>query len=192
MITKFGIKTGLLLWVIIGVALTVLPPSVPPDAHGINPWEIAQKAFNILLLIDIILFFAGGSLKNFFSDREKNIKETLETAEKDKEEYQEKVKEINRRLETLDDEISEIIEKARKEALDEKEAILSKARNDAERLVEMTRREIEAEYIMANKELKSKIADLAIDKSRELVTKNINSADQKKLVKEYIQFLKEE
>ncbi len=190
MITKFGLKTGLIFWGIVAVLLAVFGGGGSHDPHAINIWEIAQKAFNILILLDILFFASGNYLKEFFTGREEQIKSDLKTAREDRAKFEKDLKEIQDRMSSLDSEIDEILNNARKQGEAEKDEIISKAKSEAEKIIAMTKEEIEVEYQQAQKKLQAKIADLAIEKSREIVQAQIKPKDQEKLVKEYISWLK--
>jgi F-type H+-transporting ATPase subunit b len=183
MITKFGIKIGLILWVALAAFLFIFGSGKEAaDPHSINLWEIAQKSFNILLLLDIILYFTGGNLKNFFKNRERTIKSEMETAAESSKELSARLSETKERVDKLAAEIENIIQKARKEADEEKQAIIQKARKEAQRTVELTKREIELEYSLASKKLKALIASLAIERTEEILRKTLKPEDAKDLI----------
>jgi F-type H+-transporting ATPase subunit b len=189
MLTKFGIIIGSIFWVLLAVVLFIFSGKESADPHGINLWEIAQKAYNIFLLLDIILYFTGGNLKTFFKKREQTIKEEIGSAAKDKKEIETRIEEMKERLSNLDGEIDNILQKAREEAAAEKQAIIEKAKKESERTIELTKREIELEYAVATRELKARIATLAIEKSEEILKKTIKPDDAKKLIEKNIHHL---
>jgi F-type H+-transporting ATPase subunit b len=186
MLTKFGIIIGSIFWVLLAVVLFIFSGKESADPHGINLWEIAQKAYNIFLLLDIILYFTGGNLKTFFKKREQTIKEEIGSAAK---EIETRIEEMKERLSNLDGEIDNILQKAREEAAAEKQAIIEKAKKESERTIELTKREIELEYAVATRELKARIATLAIEKSEEILKKTIKPDDAKKLIEKNIHHL---
>lgn len=190
MITKFGIKIGLICWLVLAVFLFVFGSGKEAvDTHGINLWEIAQKAFNIVLLIDIILYFTGGNLKEFFKKREKTIKDEMHSARESTGELNAKLKETKERMDKLSTEIEDIISKAKKDAEQEKQAIIEKAKKEAQKAVELTKREIELEYSIASRDLKAAIASLAIEKTEEILRKTLKPEDARKLIDKSIEQL---
>lgn len=189
MLTKFGIIKGSVFWVLLAVVLFIFGGGEPADPHGINLWEIAQKAYNIVLLLDIILYFTGGNLKSFFKSREQGIKEEIDSAARERKEMESRMAEMKERLSSLDREIEDILQKARDEAAAEKQAIIEKAKKEAVRTIELTKREVELEYAVAMKQLKARIASLAIEKSEEILRKTIKPADARKLIEKNIRHL---
>jgi len=189
MITKFGLKIGFIFWIVVGIFLAVFSSEGGHDPHAVNPWEIAQKAFNIILLLDIIFFFTGKTFTEFFSGRKDTIETELAEAGKNKTAFENELASVMLKMKNLDKEIEEILSQAREDARQEKEDIIGKAHAEAEKLVDMTKNEIESEYAQAQKKLQSRIAELALVKSEEIVKKEIKPADHKKLMKEYISFL---
>jgi F-type H+-transporting ATPase subunit b len=183
MITKFGIKIGLILWVALAAFLFIFGSGKEAaDPHSINFWEIAQKSYNILLLLDIILYFTGGNLRNFFKKREQTIKSEMETAAESSKELSARLSETKERVDKLAAEIENIIRKAKAEADEEKRVIIEKARKEAQRTVELTKREIELEYSLASKKLKALIASLAIEKTEDILRKKLKPEDAKGLI----------
>jgi len=189
MLTKFGILIGSIFWVMLAVVLFIFAGGESADPHGINLWEIAQKSYNILLLLDVILFFTGGNLKTFFKNREQSIKEEIDSAARDRKEIESRMEEMKQRVSSLDGEIGNILQKAREEAAVEKQAIIDKAKKEVERTIELTKREIELEYAVATRELKARIASLAIEKSEEILKRTIKPDDAKKLIEKNIRHL---
>jgi len=190
MLAKFGIKIGLTIWLIIAILLIVFGSGkAPADPHAINIWELAQKAFNILLLLDVIYYFAKGNIKGFFKDRRDSIVNELKTAKEDRQKFEEELNNIREKLNTLDREIDSIIKNARKEAEEEKRRIIEKAGKDADKIIEMTKKEIEVEFRAANAQLKSEIANLALKKSEDILKNEIKDKDRKKLLDDYISHL---
>lgn len=139
-----------------------------------------------LLLILLLRKFAWTPITNALEERENTIGESIQRAEKALAEARQ---------------IQADNEKARREAEQAGQRILREARDTAERLrgeeVEKTRAqirqmqqqaqaEIEREKQSALNELRAEVADLAIEAAGKILRKNLDSAQQSRIVDDFI------
>ena len=94
---------------------------------------------------------------------------------------------MDERMQQMNDEISRIKERALQDAEDEKTRILDSAQKEAHRIVEMAHREIDNEVRAARKQLRKHVAGIAIEKGENIIQKEINEEDQRRLIHTYIQ-----
>jgi F-type H+-transporting ATPase subunit b len=166
------------------ISLFVLLPE-----HGDTIVQIIGKWFNFALLIAILYWFLGKSLRvqdKYKTDAEL-IQKSIESARQAKEEAERRLQELDQRMLQISDEIAVIKSNAEKEAEEEKLRVLEAAHKEAERIVQYARREMENEIEIARKLLRKQVADVAVDKSRKIIEEEINDHDHKRLVQEYIE-----
>jgi F-type H+-transporting ATPase subunit b len=164
------------------------------EPHGVANegdawWQVVAKWFNFAVLIGILYWFLGKSLRvqdQYKSDAEL-IQKSIESARQAKEEAEKRLQELDQRMQKMGEEIASIKSNAEKEAEEEKLRILEAAHKEAERIVEFAQREIENEVTIARQQLRAAVADSAVDKSRKIIEQEINDQDHKRLVKEYIE-----
>jgi F-type H+-transporting ATPase subunit b len=151
----------------------------------IGPWV------NFLVLIGLLYYFFKNKMHvqdRFKADYEK-IQGSIESARIAKEEAELRLKELDQKLDQLNDEIVRLKAAAAREADEEKKKILEAAQKEAERIVEQAHRDIDSEVENARKELRKQLADSAVSRSREIIERELNDQDQKRLIADYIQRL---
>jgi len=148
----------------------------------LGPW------INFLLLVGLLYYFFHNKMRvqdRFKADYEK-IQGSIESARIAKEEAEVKLKELDQKLEQLNEEIVRLKAAAAKEADEEKKKILEAAQKEAERIVEQAHRDIDSEVEIARKELRKQLAEQAVGRSREIIEREVNDQDQKRLISDYI------
>jgi F-type H+-transporting ATPase subunit b len=149
----------------------------------LGPWV------NFLVLVGLLYYFFKNKVRvqdQFKADYEK-IQGSIESARIAKEEAELKLKELDQKLEQLNDEIVRLKAAAAKEADEEKKKILEAAQKEAERIVEQAHRDIDSEVEIARKDLRKQLADQAVTRSREIIERELNDQDQKRLIADYIE-----
>jgi F-type H+-transporting ATPase subunit b len=157
--------------------------------HGSSWVEVIGKWANFIVLAAILYLFLTKTINvpDRFRKDYQEIQMSIEKARSAREEAEVRLKELDARMENMAGEISEIKEQAAREAEEEKKRILEAARKEAERIVQMAHRDIETEVEQAKKSLRRQVADLAVEKGRNILQKEINEEDQKRLIENYIQ-----
>jgi F-type H+-transporting ATPase subunit b len=149
----------------------------------LGPWV------NFLVLVGLLYYFFKNKVRvqdQFKADYEK-IQGSIESARIAKEEAELRLKELDQKLGQLNDDIVRLKASAAKEADEEKKKILEAAQKEAERIVEQAHRDIDSEVEIARKELRKQLADQAVTRSREIIERELNDQDQKRLIADYIE-----
>ena len=154
-------------------------PLVQPDP-GLFLWTI----LTFLVLLVLLAKFAWKPLLALLDRREEMIRQSLDDAEKAKQE-----------LQRLQQESKEILSKARVEA----QSILAKSRSEAEKLKGELRQEakVQADSILRNAEkqiqvetekaiavIKNEVVDLSLLVASKLIKKNLSKEDNQSLIEE--------
>lgn len=84
-------------------------------------------------------------------------------------------------------EAHEILDTAKRNAALEKKEILIKARNEAEGIKSKALQDIEREKVLAQKEMKQIITDVAFEAAGKIIKKELDAKDQQKYVDEFIE-----
>lgn len=142
-----------------------------------------------LLFLFILTKFAWRPILNALGDREKAIKESLEAAQKAKEE----ALRISRDNENAMKEVEAMSQKLRKEAIEEAEALRAdrteKSRAEAEKLLAQARTTIEQEKKKALLELRAEVSKMAIEAASRILDDELDEDRNKKIVDRYIKEL---
>jgi F-type H+-transporting ATPase subunit b len=100
------------------------------------------------------------------------------------------IDEIDRRMKALPAELEALRAQGAQEIAAEEARIQAVAAAERDRLLEQSRREIEMQVKVAERELVNHAADLAVGVATERIKKNITDDDQQRLVDRYVQQLK--
>jgi F-type H+-transporting ATPase subunit b len=133
--------------------------------------------------------FAWGPLLKFVDDREKTIREQVDSAQLAAAEAKEMLAKHEEILKGAGREREEILQKALKEAEQVRGELLSKARADAEHVLARTREQMGREKDQAIAELRAQVADIAVEAASRIVKSSLDEATQRKLVDDYIKDL---
>ena len=151
-------------------------------------WQLVADAslmivavFVLFLLMSYFLFNPARKLMN---NRKEKIRSELETAKQDMEEAERLKQEYGARIKEIDKEAEAILSEARKKALKNENQIIAEAKEEAARLLERARVEAELEKQKATDEVKREIIAVASLMAGKLVTASIDTAVQNQLIDE--------
>jgi len=159
-------------------------------AHGsVTPEKLKDllwRTLNFIGLVIILVKFTSKPIANALRTRRESIKEQFEGLEARKAEAEQFYKEYEAKLSGIDEEAKRIVEGAVAQAEAEKERIIAdahRAAGDIKRQAEMA---VQHELAVAKQRLRADVADQAATMAEELIRKNLQPADQDKLVAEYL------
>jgi F-type H+-transporting ATPase subunit b len=164
-------------------------PEMALAAEEGNQWGVwldIGKFFNLFLVIAVLVWAIRKPLSNFFASRTEAIHLQLAEAQKARLEAEAKLAEIESRMSRLDDEIREIKSAADQEAKEEYGRLLAAAEQDAEKIVERSRQEIDGITRAAQKELKLHMAELSVKMAEEKIRGEISDADRGRIFSEFV------
>lgn len=182
--TRFLLSSALL--VIAGCAAF---PETAFAAEESQPWGIwlsVGRMFNLLLVVTLLVVIARKPLSKFFAGRSDAIREQLAEARKARADAEARLAEVQSRMSRLDDELKEIADTAEKEAQDEYAKMLAQAEQDAGRIVERSRQEIEGMTRAAQQELRLHAAELSVALAEEKIQNEISGDDHERLLNRFV------
>jgi F-type H+-transporting ATPase subunit b len=116
--------------------------------------------------------------------RARSIAESIDAAEKTRQDADQMLAEYQERLKDARGQADEIIARARKAADVHEHDAQEQARVNRERMLEQTRRDIEAETRRAIQEIRREVADLTVMATEKLTRKVLTEEDQRRLIDE--------
>jgi F-type H+-transporting ATPase subunit b len=168
----------------------------------VNPLALAMLAEGGLTDIDTTLFystlvlfivfagvlakFAWGPLLKMIEEREKGIQDAVAGAEQANAEARSLLEEHKQMLREAGREREEIIKKAVREAEQLKSDLSERARSESAQILAKAKEQVEREKNLAIRELRSQVADLAIEAAAKIVQSSLTPEAQKKLVSDFI------
>ena len=144
------------------------------------------KLINFAIYLAILVFLLRKPLAAFFASRSAEIETNLQRAQREKQAALAQLKTVEERLNRLDDEVAQIRSQAAQEAEAEYARVIAGAREDAARLEEMARREIQSLTKAARLELKSYAAEQAVSLAEGVIRREMQPADAQRIVGDYI------
>ncbi|MGB2985169.1 MAG: F0F1 ATP synthase subunit B [Phycisphaerae bacterium] len=187
-------------------SLVAVSPLVTPvsalaagEEHGggsVSPFagDIGSAIWTLIIFILVVFVlgkFAWGPILRALQKREDFIKDSLEQAQKHREEAEARLKEYAEKLETARAEATAIVDEARRDAEVVKRKIDEDARVEAAATLERAKREIGIATDTAVKELYTLSAKLATDAASRIIRRELDAKGHERLIAESIEELQE-
>jgi F-type H+-transporting ATPase subunit b len=166
--------------------------SAHEDAHGETGgkgWTATDtyRAMNFVVLAVVLVVLLRKPLKQALNARIKGIQDQLSDLEEKKKEAEQQLAGYNERLSLLDEEAERIVAEYVKQGNEAKARILQEARAAAEKIEEQAKKNIAYEFEKARETLQVEILESALAKAETVIRGSITSADQDRLVDEYLE-----
>ncbi|NMA79081.1 MAG: F0F1 ATP synthase subunit B [Clostridiales bacterium] len=169
-----------------------LSPIAASDGSGFTPFitiELGTIIFVLLnLLIIYLLFkkFLFERVQKILDARQNDVQAMYTDAETAKENALSIEADYTEKLSQAKDEANELVRSATKRAQIRGEEIVNEAKEQAGHIKKRAEEDIEREKKRAINQIKDEISDIAIDAASKIAQKEINAADQEKLIEEFI------
>lgn len=163
--------------------------ALPLLAGGLTDIDLMLTVSTLIvftLFVIILSKFAWGPLLAAIDEREKSIREAIESSRKQNAEAAALLAQHKDLVRQIGAEREEIIKKATKEAEEFRVDLMAKARSDGEDIVRRAKQQIERESAVALAKLREEVADLAILGASKIVASSMTPEAQKKLVSEFV------
>ncbi|MCX7769869.1 MAG: ATP synthase F0 subunit B [Proteobacteria bacterium] len=144
------------------------------------------RVINFIILFGGIGYAISKPMKSYLKQRSENIRNQILEAKKAKEDAEAKARYYEEKLRNLQNEIEALKEQFKREAEEEKERISKEYQEQIEKFKERMIKSLEQEKLKIREELLLDLGNMAFEVAEDLVKKNFTSADQSRLVKEYI------
>jgi F-type H+-transporting ATPase subunit b len=152
----------------------------------LNPGLTLWTAITFIFLLIVLSRFAWGPIVKMLNERERTIRDAIDSAKKERAEAERLLGEQKLALAKAQREAAELAKRNQQEVEALRQELTERARKEADELVASARRQIQEEIHKASAELKAQVADLAIDAAARLVKANLDEKSQRALVEEYI------
>jgi len=159
------------------------------EAHGGGNdmlWKIVNFAILAIAIVIVWKKFVGKMLRK----RGEDIKQAMEDARVAKETADRKAAEYATKLSMLDKRIAELSAELKAEGEADKKKIYAEAEAAVEKIMAQAKLTAEQEVRKAKSEIRLAAAELAVRMAKEILSKELNPADQEKLVKGYLENLR--
>ena len=156
------------------------------NAFGVDVPKLIFQVINFLLLLYLLNRFLFGSVFRMLDERKGRISKGLEDAEAAARDRELARAEREAALDEARKEAQAMIARATKIADDSKAEILAEAKAQAEKATSKARGEITAEKDRALAELRTHVAELALEAAGRLVKSEMDGPTQRRLVEDFL------
>jgi F-type H+-transporting ATPase subunit b len=141
---------------------------------------------NFAILFGGLWYLLAAPISTYLKDRHTSIRKDLVEAASISASAQAQLAEVDRKLKALPGEIEALRQRGTEEIAAEGDRIARLATAERERLLEQTRREIDAQLRLAKRELVEHTADLAVQLAGTRIAQQITPADHEHIVDRYL------
>jgi F-type H+-transporting ATPase subunit b len=189
---RFLLVSVLVITVVGCLALTAFAAETEKGPSSFKKiWMRSWRVLNFLILAYLLVRLLKKPLSSFFQESARVIREQLQGTEQSCLEAEQELQEVENRLEALGQEIDKLQGVIGDHGERERDKIIANARQTAEQMLEKAKLEAAYSAQQAKNQLRLEVIDEAVRMAAESIRKAIESSDQERLVKEYLQDLKE-
>ncbi|MBO6241224.1 MAG: F0F1 ATP synthase subunit B [Butyrivibrio sp.] len=150
------------------------------------PWTFIAQIINLFIQMYLIKRFLFKPINEILEKRKNLADKTIREAREAKEEADSLKDQYEDSLTSAHAEAAQIVSDAQKEAQNKADALVKEAQEEAAGIKARAAADIEQEKKKAVNEAKDEIGSLAMDIAGKVVEKEINEADHKKLIDDFI------
>ncbi len=152
----------------------------------INPGVIIWTTVTFLFLLWLLKKMAWKPILDLLSERENKIKDSLEKAETARKDAERLIAENQASLAKTEAEAQKIIAQSREYAENLKSQIIQESKEEARKMLDDAEAEIQRRQKEAFAQLKSEVADIAVDAAEKIIKANLDKEKQIELVNKHI------
>ncbi len=153
---------------------------------GINVTWLLAQVVNFGLLLFILWQFAYKPVLKMLNDRKQKIQESLEYAERVKREAAEQQKEFDRKLEEARRGAQAAAAAAAQVGEKEREVILAQTREDARKMIDQAKGQIEYERKQMLSDLREQVVQLSLLAAQQVVSTSLDDKTHRQLVSDFL------
>lgn len=144
--------------------------------------ELLFDTINFILLVGVLVYLYEKRGKAFFNERSDSIRRSLEESRQALEKSQARLAEAENRLAGLQDEVRALKKRAEAEIADEQERMRRTSEEEASRIEEFAKAQIQAAASAAKLELKDYVVEQALQQARGMIHERMDEKNRERLV----------
>jgi F-type H+-transporting ATPase subunit b len=172
-------------------AATAAAGEAEGEKHGSGLVDMLARVVNFAILAGTLGYLLRSPLATYLRDRDAQIRTDLVQAAEMKQSAARQIEEIDHRMKALPAELEALRTQGAQEIASEEERIRAAAAAERDRLLEQARRDIDLQVKIAERQLVSHAAALAVGVATDRIKKSITDDDQKRLVDQYVKQLQQ-
>lgn len=154
---------------------------------GVNPWTALFTFCNMLITFGVLAKFLFNPVKKMIDDRQKEIDDLYADAEGAKQKAHALEADYEAKLQNAKAERDAILKDAADRATKRGEELIAEARADAAAVRAAAQADAAREKQRAVQELKQEIGGMAVELATQVVQREIDAKDHRKLIDEFIE-----
>jgi F-type H+-transporting ATPase subunit b len=143
-----------------------------------------------LLVLWVLRKFAWKPLLEGLQRRERFIHDSLESAKRDRQQAEERLRDYEEQVRKARDEATAIVEEGRRDAESVRRRIEDEARHAADEMIERAKREIGVARDTALRDLYQQASEMAMQMAGEVLKRQMTPEDHEKLIQDALEQLK--
>ena len=177
--------------VALGLSVLCLTPSIAFAGGGEASWSTTlYHAINFALYVGLIVYMGGGAIKRSFAARSENLSAEIAAAESLQQAAEEKLNELQAKLDAFDEERVELLERYRTQGEAERDQLIAEGAREVERIRAEAERQSAAAFKAAQAEIERDLIEGALARATELLESETSAADQGRLGGEFVNEIK--
>ena len=148
---------------------------------------IFWTAITFALLAFVLYKIAWNPILTLLEERERRIKESLETAERARAESQQRQQEHEALIDEAKQQAHEIIAASRHQGEQLRDEFLKKSQAESDKMVERAKHEIQASRDKVLEEMRDLAVELSMDATRKLIGRTLTDEEHKRIIQQSIQ-----
>jgi F-type H+-transporting ATPase subunit b len=149
---------------------------------GLNFDILETNLINLVIIWGVLFYFGSKFLGNTLSSRRAAIEEAIQDAERRQREANQALDEQNQQLAQAQSKAQEIVETAKQNASTVRDDLLAQAKKDVERMRAAANQDVSFQQERVMRELRQRIADLAIARAESELPSRLTPEVQTSLV----------
>lgn len=151
-----------------------------------NVWDALATFLAFIILLIVVFFVAYKPVKKLIKDRGDYVENKVKNAEEKEQQAALKVLEAEKNISASQREAIQIVEEAKVTANLEKDKIRAQAKLEADREVERAKDLIAQEIEASKDQIHREIVDVAMNASEKVLSREVNSKDNERLIDDFI------
>jgi F-type H+-transporting ATPase subunit b len=147
---------------------------------------VIWQSIAFVLLLVLLGRFIKKPLAAFLSSRQEEVQSAIKQSARKREEAEALLSEWQRKVDSLNQEVKELHQRIRADGEAEQKKIVSRAKEEGERIRQQAGVIAEQELIKVRAALKRERVDLSVELAERLLKEAIKPQDQERLIEEYI------
>jgi len=153
----------------------------------INIWEIGIHVLNVIILFVVLRLLLYKPVMKFVKKRENKFADKVDELDLREKDLVQKKQEYEHMMDEASNEAASIITNSNEMARDHAREVLDNSKEHARDLVIRAKKEIEAEKTQTRLDMKTEIADMAIQIAEKVLEREVSLDDNRKIIDEFFE-----